>query len=160
MVCGRSFRRIDVDPKNTDRLFKMGFSVNVPEDGGKSFSNAAGGSHGDWHGLDQPGEHQIYRGGDDAAFGIPSTAAIDGKGRTARQPVLGKHRRQGSYQVYGGLQDNSSWWATRNIQAGPRSAAGETLRWGRLPAFPDPSDPNFAYAEYQGGHIAQNTARR
>ena len=43
------FSRIVVDPKNDDRLFKMGFSVIASEDGGKSFSNAAGASHGDWH---------------------------------------------------------------------------------------------------------------
>ena len=45
------FGRIVVDPKNPDRLFKMGYSITVSDDGGKSFSNAAGGSHGDWHDI-------------------------------------------------------------------------------------------------------------
>ena len=45
------FGRIVTDPKNPDRLFKMGLSMIVSDDGGKSFSNASGASHGDWHDL-------------------------------------------------------------------------------------------------------------
>ena len=43
------FARLVVDPKDPDRVFKMGYSVTVSDDGGKSFANAAGASHGDWH---------------------------------------------------------------------------------------------------------------
>ena len=63
------FGRIVVDPKNPDRLFKMGYSITVSDDGGKSFSNAAGASHGDWHDIwiNPTNTKNIY-GGDDGGF--------------------------------------------------------------------------------------------
>ena len=63
------FGRIVVDPKDPNRLFKMGYSVIVSDDGGKSFSNAAGGSHGDWHDVwINPANTKYIVGGDDGGL--------------------------------------------------------------------------------------------
>ena len=154
------FGRIVVDPKNPDRLFKMGFSVTVSDDGGKSFSNAAGASHGDWHDVwINPSNTKHIVGGDDGGL----WTSTDGAVKWARQwnlPVSQFYHvstdNRDPYQVYGGLQDNSSWVGDQEYPGGISNNRWENLYGGDgFWAFADPSDPNFAYAEYQGGHISR-----
>ncbi|HEY6049077.1 MAG TPA: sialidase, partial [Sphingomicrobium sp.] len=60
------------------------------------------------------------------------------------------------YQVYGGLQDNSSWVGDQEYPGGITNSRWENLFGGDgFWAFADPSDPNFAYAEAQGGHVGR-----
>jgi hypothetical protein len=60
------------------------------------------------------------------------------------------------YQVYGGLQDNSSWWGDSAHPGGITNA-----QWQPIPngdgfwTIPDPSDPEAIYSEAQGGHITR-----
>ena len=154
------FGRIVVDPKNQDRLFKMGYSVIVSDDGGKSFSNAAGASHGDWHDVwINPANTKNIIGGDDGGL----WASYDGAVRWSKfwnLPVSQFYHvstdDRDPYQVYGGLQDNSSWVGDQEYPGGISNSRWENLYGGDgFWAYPDPSDPNFAYAEYQGGHISR-----
>src|SRR4029077_194105 len=60
------------------------------------------------------------------------------------------------YQVYGGLQDNSVWVGDSAYPGGITNSRWENLYNGDgFFAFPDPSDPNFVYAEYQGGTMGR-----
>ena len=154
------FGRIVVDPKNPDRLFKMGFSVIVSDDGGKSFANAAGASHGDWHDVwINPTNTKTIVGGDDGGL----WTSYDGGVRWVKSwnlPVSQFYHvstdDRDPYQVYGGLQDNSSWVGDQEYPGGITNNRWENLYGGDgFWAFSDPSDPNFAYAEYQGGHIGR-----
>jgi photosystem II stability/assembly factor-like uncharacterized protein len=154
------FARLVVDPKNPDRLFKMGFSIIASEDGGKSFSNAAGGSHGDWHDIwINPTNTKHIVGGDDGGLWY----TYDGANRWWKAnnlPVSQFYHvstdNKDPYQVYGGLQDNSSWVGDQEYPGGITNSRWENLFGGDgFWAFSDPSDPNFAYAEYQGGHIGR-----
>src|SRR5438128_3564135 len=43
------FANLIVDPKNPDKVYKPDLSLIASNDGGKSFSNIAGGAHGDFH---------------------------------------------------------------------------------------------------------------
>src|SRR5204863_3257834 len=43
------FANLIVDPKDENRLFKVGGGLIYSSDGGKSFSGASGGAHGDFH---------------------------------------------------------------------------------------------------------------
>jgi photosystem II stability/assembly factor-like uncharacterized protein len=64
------------------------------------------------------------------------------------------------YQVYGGLQDNSSWVGDQEYPGGITNNRWENLYGGDgFWAFSDPADPNFTYAEYQGGHISRINRR-
>ncbi len=154
------FSRLVVDPKNPDRLFKMGLSLIASEDGGKSFSNAAGGSHGDWHDVwIDPANTKYIVGGDDGGLWY----SYDGGVRWWKAnnlPVSQFYHvstdTKDPYQVYGGLQDNSSWVGDQEYPGGITNSRWENLFGGDgFWAFSDPSDPNFAYAEYQGGHIGR-----
>jgi photosystem II stability/assembly factor-like uncharacterized protein len=154
------FARIVVDPKNPQLLFKMGYSITVSEDGGRSFSNAAGGSHGDWHDIwINPTNTKNIVGGDDGGLWY----SYDGANRWWKAnnlPVSQFYHvsvdNKDPYQVYGGLQDNSSWVGDSEYPGGITNNRWENLFGGDgFWAFSDPSDPNFAYVEYQGGHIAR-----
>ena len=154
------FARIVVDPKDPNRLFKMGYSITVSEDAGKSFSNAAGGSHGDWHDIwINPANTKSIVGGDDGGLWY----SYDGANRWWKAnnlPVSQFYHvsvdNKDPYQVYGGLQDNSSWVGDQEYPGGITNGRWENLYGGDgFWAFADPADANFAYVEYQGGHIAR-----
>ncbi|MEP7129647.1 MAG: sialidase [Sphingomicrobium sp.] len=154
------FGRIEVDPKDPNRLFKMGYSITASEDGGKSFSNAAGGSHGDWHDIwINPTNTKNIVGGDDGGLWY----SYDGANRWWKAnnlPVSQFYHvstdNKDPYQVYGGLQDNSSWAGDQEYPGGITNSRWENLFGGDgFWTFSDPSDANYAYAEYQGGHIGR-----
>ncbi len=154
------FSRLIVDPKDDQKLFKMGYSAIVSEDGGKSFANAAGASHGDWHDIwINPANTKHLVGADDGGLWY----SYDGGSRwwkASNLPVSQFYHVSADdkdpYQVYGGLQDNSSWAGDQEYPGGITNSRWENLFGGDgFWTFSDPSDPNFAYAEYQGGHIGR-----
>ncbi|HMG23806.1 MAG TPA: hypothetical protein VK607_20875, partial [Kofleriaceae bacterium] len=60
------------------------------------------------------------------------------------------------YQVYGGLQDNSSWVGDSSYPGGVTNSRWENLYGGDgFWTIPDPTDPDSVYAESQGGNIAR-----
>jgi photosystem II stability/assembly factor-like uncharacterized protein len=158
------FGRIVVDPKNPDRLFKMGYSMIVSDDAGKSFSETTGATHGDWHDLwINPTDTKHMVGGDDGGL----WTSYDGGNRWVKSwnlPISQFYHvstdMKDPYQVYGGLQDNSSWVGDQEYPGGITNNRWENLYGGDgFWAFADPSDPNYAYAEYQGGHISRINRR-
>ena len=60
------------------------------------------------------------------------------------------------YQVYGGLQDNSSWVGDSAYPGGITNSRWENVYNGDgFWTWQDPADPNAVYAEYQGGYIGR-----
>jgi hypothetical protein len=60
------------------------------------------------------------------------------------------------YNVYGGLQDNSSWVGASEYPSGITNKQWENMYGGDgFWMFVDPTDPTYIYAEYQGGNIAR-----
>ena len=154
------FARIVIDPTNEKRLFKMNLSMIVSDDGGRSFANSSGGSHGDWHDIwIDPKNSKHIIGGDDGGLWL----SYDGgtkwwKG--ANLPISQFYHvsvdGKDPYQVYGGLQDNSTWVGDSAYPGGITNQRWENLYGGDgFWAFPDPKDPNFVYAESQGGAIGR-----
>ncbi|MEO7635794.1 MAG: sialidase, partial [Sphingomicrobium sp.] len=154
------FGRLEVDPKNPDRLFKMGYSMSVSEDGGKSFSGTTDATHGDWHDVwINPTNTKHMIGGDDGGL----WTSYDGGNRWLKSENLPISQfyhvsadMNDPYQVYGGLQDNSSWVGDQEYPGGITNNRWENLYGGDgFWAFADPTDPDQVYVEYQGGHIAR-----
>lgn len=155
------FARIVVDPTNPDRLFKMNLHLIASEDGGKSFTDASGGAHGDWHDVwIDPTNPKHVVGGDDGGLWI----SYDGGAKwwkSENLPVSQFYHVSvddaDPFHVYGGLQDNSSWVGDSAYPGGITNSRWENLYNGDgMFAFADPADPTgFAYAEYQGGTIAR-----
>jgi photosystem II stability/assembly factor-like uncharacterized protein len=154
------FARLVVDPTNPERLFKPDLNLVVSEDGGNSFSQSGGGSHGDWHDLwIDPTNPKHVIGGDDGGLWI----SYDGGSRWWKSnnlPISQFYHvsldNEDPYQVYGGLQDNSSWVGPSAYPGGITNSRWENLYnsdgfW----AIVDPTDPNAVYAEAQGGYLAR-----
>ncbi|MBI4913194.1 MAG: hypothetical protein HY823_10690 [Acidobacteria bacterium] len=160
-ILGRPFYfgAMTVDPKNPDRLYKMGFSMALSEDGGKTFAELGGRStHGDHHALwiHPQNTEQLYLGEDGGFFTSEDRGA---HWRYHRNLPLGQFYHVAvddarPYRVFGGLQDNSSWMGFGSAWLGNRhwkNLYGGDGFWVQ----PDPTDANTAYAEYQGGQMVR-----
>jgi photosystem II stability/assembly factor-like uncharacterized protein len=154
------FAKLVVDPTNPERLFKPNLRLIVSEDGGKSFSDAAGNTHADSHDLwINPANPKEVLLGDDGGLWLSK----DGGGRwwkTDNLPISQFYHvavdNRDPYQVYGGLQDNSSWVADSSYPGGISSSRWENLYGGDgFWVIPDAANPDIVYAEYQGGNIAR-----
>jgi len=158
------FANLIIDPKNPDKLFKPGLGLIVSLDGGKTFGGSGGGMHGDWHDvwIDPENPSHIV-GGTDGGLGI----SYDGGNRwnmASNLPVSQFYHvsvdDRDPYQVYGGLQDNSSWVGDSSYPGGVSNARWENMYGGDgFWMFPDPTDPSYVYAESQGGEIGRVNRR-
>ena len=154
------FARLIVDPVVADRVFKPDLKLIVSDDGGKSFSEAGGGAHGDWHDLwIDPTNTSHIIGGDDGGL----WTSWDGGSRWWKSnnlPISQFYHvsvdAKDPYQVYGGLQDNSSWVGDSAYPGGITNSRWENLYGGDgFWTLVDPTDPEAVYAESQGGHIGR-----
>ena len=154
------FSRLVVDPNNDQHVFKMGFHVIGSDDGGKSFADAAPGSHADWHALwIDPTNSKHMIGGDDGGLWLSDDGGTKWR-HGINLPISQFYHVSADdkdpYQVYGGLQDNSSWAGDQEYPGGITNSRWENLYGGDgMWTFSDPADPDFAYAEAQGGTIGR-----
>ena len=154
------FSRLVVDPTNPDRVYKPNLTLIASEDGGESFGDVGGGTHGDHHDVwINPKNPKHVVTGDDGGLWI----SHDGANRWWKcnnLPVSQFYHvsvdEKEPYQVYGGLQDNSSWAGDSAYPGGITNGRWENLYDGDgFWVFVDPADPNFVYAEMQGGFIGR-----
>jgi photosystem II stability/assembly factor-like uncharacterized protein len=156
------FARMTVDPTNADRVFKDDGNLILSEDGGKSFSVVGGfeGMHGDIHDVwVNPRNPKHVVSGDDGGL----WQSHDGGNRWWKGENLPISQfyhvsvdDQDPYRVYGGLQDNSSWVGDSAYPGGITNGRWENMYGGDgFWMFSDPADPDYLYAEYQGGTLAR-----
>ena len=147
------FSRITVDPKNSEIVVKAGLSGSISRDGGKTFKSL-GRMHSDIHDIvfDINDSNRMYFATDGGVY-----RSWDG-GSTPEMvsniPVSQFYHvsidDKEPYNVYGGLQDNGSWY-------GPTKSAGgvESRDWTRIGqgdgfrVLKHPSK-NIIYSEMQG----------
>jgi photosystem II stability/assembly factor-like uncharacterized protein len=154
------FANLIVDPKNPERVYKAGGSLIVSSDGGQSFSNIANGAHGDFHDVwvdPQSTDHIITV--DDGGVWYSYDAGNKwwkGENLPISQFYHVSVDMDRPYRVYGGLQDNSSWVGPSEFPGGITNGQWENMYGGDgFWMFADPTDPNFIYAEAQGGEIGR-----
>lgn len=157
------FSTIVFDPKDAKRLYRPAFEFAYSDDGGYSFTNAtndAGWVHSDHHALwvNPNYTNQMYLGTDGGVY-----ISLD-RGATwmfCQNLPVGQFYHvaidnEDPYRIYGGLQDNGSWMAPSAAPGGVGNANWLSLYFGDgFWTQPDPTDPNTAYAEYQGGNMAR-----
>ena len=156
------FANLIVDPKNPDRVFKTDGSLIVSEDGGKSFAvvGGFGGMHGDVHNVwIDPTNTQVVFSGDDGGMWYSYNGGAKWW-KAENLPVSQFYHvsvdDKDPYRVYGGLQDNSSFVGESQYPGGVTNAQWENMYNGDgFWMFPDPADPDYIYAEYQGGEIGR-----
>ena len=150
------FANLIVDPKNENKVYKPDLTLIMSEDGGKSFSVIGGAAHGDFHDVwVNPDNTDHLIAGDDGGIWY----SYDGgntwwKGNNL--PISQFYHvsvdQADPYHVFGGLQDNSVWIGDSQYPGGITNGRWENLFGGDgFWVFPDPSDPDYVYAEAQGG---------
>src|SRR5881394_465953 len=156
------FANLIVDPKNPDRLFKTDGSMIVSEDAGKSFAAVGGfgGMHGDVHcvWIDPSNPQTVFSGDDGGMWYSYNSGSKWWKGDNL--PISQFYHvsvdDQDPYRVYGGLQDNSSWVGDSQYPGGVTNSRWENMFTGDgFFCFPDSGDPDYVYAEYQGGYVGR-----
>jgi photosystem II stability/assembly factor-like uncharacterized protein len=158
------FSRMLVDPSNPDRIYKMGTIAAVSNDGGKTFSglgslNVFGSSyHSDVHDIwvNPKNAEQLVIGTDGGVYVSLDRGA--GWRFVASLPVGQFYHvsvdMDWPFNVYGGLQDNSSWFGPSRRSGGIPNRLWQSLSGGDgFWAFPDPTDPDIIYDEIQGGNL-------
>ena len=154
------FANLIVDPRNENKVYKPDLTLIMSDDGGKSFSGIGNGAHGDFHDVwvnPENSDHLIA--GDDGGVWY----SYDGgntwwKGNNL--PISQFYHVSvdlaDPYHVFGGLQDNSVWMGDSQYPGGITNGRWENIFGGDgFWVFPDPSDPNYVYAESQGGYIGR-----
>jgi photosystem II stability/assembly factor-like uncharacterized protein len=154
------FGNLVVDPKDENKVFKPDLVLMLSTDGGKSFNIVSGGAHGDFHDIwiNAKNPSAVIVGDDGGLW-----RSEDGGNRWKHQvnlPVSQFYHvstdNADPYHVYGGLQDNSSWVADSSYPGGVSNSRWENMYGGDgFWMFEDTGDPNYIYAEAQGGEIGR-----
>ena len=158
------FSRMVVDPSNPGRIYKMGTIAAVSNDGGRTFSalgslSLMGSSyHSDVHDIwvNPKDAEQLVIGTDGGVY-----VSLDrGAGwRFVGSLPVGQFYHVSvdmdwPFNVYGGLQDNSSWFGPSRRSGGIPGRLWQSMSGGDgFWAFPDPTDPDIIYDEIQGGNL-------
>jgi photosystem II stability/assembly factor-like uncharacterized protein len=154
------FANLIVDPKDENRVYKTDGSLIMSTDGGRSFSNISGGAHGDFHDVwvdPEKTDHVIT--GDDGGLWY-SYDGCNHWWKADNLPISQFYHvsvdMDRPYHVYGGLQDNSCWVGASQFPGGITNSQWENMYGGDgFWMFVDPTDPDYLYAESQGGEIAR-----
>jgi photosystem II stability/assembly factor-like uncharacterized protein len=156
------FANLVVDPKNPDRVFKTDGAMIVSDDAGKSFATVGGfgGMHGDVHcvWIDPTNPQTVFSGDDGGMWYSYNSGSKWWKGENL--PVSQFYHvsvdDNDPYRVYGGLQDNSCWVGDSQYPGGITNSRWENVFNGDgFFTFSDPADPDYIYAEFQGGYVGR-----
>ncbi len=157
---GFYFGQIRVDPTDPERVYLLGFSLSVSEDGGKTFKNLSTGVHSDLHALwiDPVRPDRLLLGTDGGIYTSHDRAktwsSVDNFPMGEFYEVKVDNRQP--FWVYGGLQDNGSWAGPNamHADAGPANSDWAFLTGGDgLYVVPDPFLDDLVYAESQGAGL-------
>lgn len=120
---GYYFGKIFVSPSNADKIVILGFSADLSTDGGKTFQVMdKSNTHADWHALwmDPKNDDRMIGGNDGGA----NITYDNGKSWfKVNTPAVGQFYaitvdNDKPYNVYGGMQDNGSWYGPSTNKEG------------------------------------------
>ncbi len=158
------FAYLVADPADTNRIYKPGFTLNVSDDHGKTFTTPfinGGNIHVDLHAMyiSNSNNNFIYLGTDGGLY------ISHDRGNTwkfCRNLPLSQFYRVSidhnkNYNVYGGLQDNGSWYGPSESAGGIGNCDWENIGYGDgFNVLRDKKDPDIIYWQYQGGNIKRH----
>ena len=147
------FSRIVVDPKNPDVVVKGGLSGSISRDGGKTFKNL-GNMHSDIHDItfDINDSDRMYAGTDGGVYrslnGGTTMEIVENLPLSQFYHISVDDAEP--YNVYGGLQDNGSWYGPSSAPGGVQARDWNSIGPGdgfRVLKHPT---KNIIYSEMQG----------
>ncbi|MBL8066188.1 MAG: hypothetical protein JNM34_10065 [Chthonomonadaceae bacterium] len=168
------FSKVRFDPTNDQRVYMLGWTVEYSDDGGKTFHQGGGNIlHADHHAIivDPNDPEHLVIGTDGGVY-----QSFD-KGKTydfLNTMATGQFYNvsldmSDPYRIIGGLQDNGTWIgpSATNRETEKMEEAGipetniwngdwQVCFWGDgFHAEFDPENPDWVYAEWQGGHVTR-----
>ena len=158
------FSRMTIDPNNERKVYKCGLNLTISENGGESFRAVGSGVHSDIHAIWVPKGWPKYViiGTDGGAY-----RSLDGGTNFEMFMNLALSQfyhvsvdNQEPYHIYGGLQDNGSWFGPSQSAGGITNADWFLSNWGDgFYSFRHPTDENIIYSESQGGNLVRYDKR-
>tara|TARA_B100000767_G_scaffold274060_1_gene305955 strand:+ start:1164 stop:4181 length:3018 start_codon:yes stop_codon:yes gene_type:complete len=147
------FSRITVDPRNPDILVKGGLTGSISKDGGKTFKSL-GNMHSDIHDIvfDIHDSDRMYAGTDGGVYrswnGGTTMEIVENLPLSQFYHISVDEAEP--YNIYGGLQDNGSWYGPSSSSGGIN--AGDWSSIGPGDGFRVLKHPtkNIIYSEMQG----------
>lgn len=147
------FSRIVVDPKNSDVVVKGGLFGSISRDGGKTFKNL-GNMHSDIHDIafDIHDSNRMYAGTDGGVYrswnGGTTMEIVENLPLSQFYHVSVDNEKP--YNIYGGLQDNGSWYGPSDSPGGIQARDWNSIGGGDgFRVLKHPSK-NIIYSEMQG----------
>ncbi len=147
------FSRIVVDPKNPNVIVKGGLNGSISRDGGKTFKNL-GNMHSDIHDIvfDINDSDRMYAGTDGGVYrslnGGTTMEIVENLPISQFYHVSVDNAEP--YNIYGGLQDNGSWYGPSSSPGGVQARDWNSIGGGdgfRVLKHPT---KNIIYSEMQG----------
>jgi photosystem II stability/assembly factor-like uncharacterized protein len=157
------FGQIRVDPKDPEKIYHLGVSMDMSPDGGATWTTIANGTHADHHAMwiDPFDPDHLIIGNDGGLY-----FSYDG-GRTndfvvnlpiAQFYTVNVDLREPFYQVYGGTQDNGTWAGPVQVRRSSGIGNDDWVRINGGDGFhvaADPNDPDIVYSESQNGALSR-----
>jgi photosystem II stability/assembly factor-like uncharacterized protein len=148
------FSKIVIDPKNPEIIAKAGLFGSISRDGGKTFKNL-GGMHPDIHDIwfDVKDSDKIFAATDGGLYrslnGGSTMEMIENLPLSQFYHV--SIDNQEPYNIYGGLQDNGSWYGPSDSPGGIEARDWNSVGYGDgFRVYPNPQNSNIVYSEMQG----------
>ena len=148
------FSRIVVHPNNADIVVKAGLFGSISRDGGKTYKSL-GSMHADIHDIwfDIKDDDKMFvatDGGLYRSLNHGNTMEI-----IENLPISQFYHisvdNQEPYNIYGGLQDNGSWFGPSSSPGGIEARDWEVIGVGDgFRVYPHPTEPHVIYSEMQG----------
>ncbi len=159
------FSRLHIDPTNADIVFKGGLNAIVSNDGGEKFRTIESGVHSDIHDIwvnPQNNKH-VLLGTDGGVYRSLDGAYLFEHFRNLPLSQFYQISVDNAvpYNVYGGLQDNGSWYAPSRTQYGSiRNSDWKLSFYGDgFYSFRHPENENLIYSESQGGNLSRHNKK-
>ncbi|HKK93363.1 MAG TPA: hypothetical protein VJ925_08000 [Longimicrobiales bacterium] len=155
---------IRVDPRDPDIVYNLHSSMQVSEDQGRNFETVVSSSiiHGDVHDLwiDPDDPREMIMGNDG---GIAFSYNRGDTWRFVENLTLAQFYRISldddmPYNIYGGLQDNGSWYGPSDVWENKGILNAHWFRVGGGDGFnvyDDPSGDRYGYSTSQGGNLSR-----
>ncbi len=159
------FSRLYIDPTDADIVYKCGLNAVISNDGGEKFRTIESGVHSDIHDIwvNPHNNKHVLLGTDGGVYRSLDGATLFEHFRNL--PISQFYQisvdSDTPYKVYGGLQDNGSWYApSRTKTGGIRNSDWNLSFYGDgFYSFRHPTDPDIIYSESQGGNVARYNRR-
>src|SRR6266540_3360409 len=155
------FSQIRIDPGDSGRVYVLGFSAHVSEDGGRTFrEDLFAKIHPDWHAMaiDPRDPRRIVVGTDGGAYQTYKRGkTVEFLNRFAAGEFYRINVDLGApYRICGGLQDNLNWVGPKETRSKEGILNSDWINVGGGDGFYcvfDPDDPNVVYTESQQGSL-------